>query len=251
RRHRAAAKSIQAAFRFFLARQTLGKRRAAAFLLRRRRAARTLQCWARGIFARRRLRVTGNRRRVIQYMAATMIQGQWRPIERERLFRSAAAVQRIIRGYVIREKVGRQLIRVRSLMRTRAVYTLQKFVRRAQARRRVRGFRKRRRRGLCTRAALHLQRVCRGFLGRRKAAKTRKAVSLDIWRAAREGKWNAARVDALYYGQGLGGVIFDSQNGRDPEGNSLLSAVAGGTSTVSLVRAILKWGVDINAINCR
>lgn len=62
---------------------------------------------------------------------------------------------------------------------------------------------------------------------------------------------NSARVDALYYGQGLGGVIFDSQNRRDAEGNTLLAAVADGTSPLSLVRAILKWGVDINAVNCR
>lgn len=60
---------------------------------------------------------------------------------------------------------------------------------------------------------------------------------------------NAARLDALYYGQGIGGVIFDSQNGRDVEGNSLLSAVCSGTSSLALVRVVLKWGVDINAVN--
>lgn len=58
-------------------------------------------------------------------------------------------------------------------------------------------------------------------------------------------------MDALFYGQGLGGVIFDSRNGKDAEGNTLLAAVAGGTSPLSLVRAILKWGVDVNAVNCR
>lgn len=62
---------------------------------------------------------------------------------------------------------------------------------------------------------------------------------------------HSTRVDALYYGQGLGGIIFDAQNGRDSEGNSLLAVVAGGASTVPLVRVVLKWGADINAVNCR
>lgn len=58
-------------------------------------------------------------------------------------------------------------------------------------------------------------------------------------------------MDALYYGQGIGGVIFDSQNARDADGNTLLAVVAGGVSTLALVRVVLKWGVDINAVNCR
>lgn len=59
-----AACTIQGSFRCFLARQTLGKRRMASFLLKRRRAARTLQCWGRYLFARRRLRYVafGNRK---------------------------------------------------------------------------------------------------------------------------------------------------------------------------------------------
>lgn len=62
---------------------------------------------------------------------------------------------------------------------------------------------------------------------------------------------NASQVDALYYGQGLGGVIFDCLNTRDAEGNSLLAAVAGGVGPVSLVRVVLKWGADINSVNQR
>lgn len=62
---------------------------------------------------------------------------------------------------------------------------------------------------------------------------------------------NAARVDALYYGQGLGGVIFDCANSKDRDGNSLLTKVAGGVSPLSLVRVVLKWGADINAVNSR
>lgn len=58
-------------------------------------------------------------------------------------------------------------------------------------------------------------------------------------------------MDALYYGQGLGGVIFDCLNNKDAEGNSLLAAVAGGSGAVSLVRVVLKWGADINAVNQR
>lgn len=58
-------------------------------------------------------------------------------------------------------------------------------------------------------------------------------------------------MDALYYGQGLGGVIFDCLNTRDAEGNSLLAAVAGGAGPVSLVRVVLKWGADINSVNQR
>ena len=56
-----------------------------------------------------------------------------------------------------------------------------------KARRRVEQLRRRRRRGVCARAALHVQRACRGFVGRRRAAARKKAASLDIWRAAREG----------------------------------------------------------------
>ncbi|CAM9640707.1 unnamed protein product, partial [Ectocarpus sp. 12 AP-2014] len=254
RLHQAAACTIQASFRCFLARQTLGKRRLASFLLRRRRAARTLQCWVRYLFASRRLRVTGHRRRVVHSIAASMIQQQWRmrkiqEVTKSRLFRSAAAIQRIIRGYVAWKKVGRQLTRVRGLRKTRAVYTLQKFIRRGQARQRVRRLQRRRRRGTRARAALHVQRVCRGFVGRRRAAARKKAATLDIWRAAREG--NASRVDALYYGQGLGGVIFDCLNTKDPEGNSLLATVAGGVGPIALIRVVLKWGADVNSVNIR
>eukprot|EP00903_Cladosiphon_okamuranus_P012766 g11934.t1 len=287
RLRRAAACIIQGSFRCFLARQTLGKRRMASFLLKRRRAARTLQCWGRYLFALRRLRymrmralvmsrtksavaiqkqyrrhlgarITSHRRLVVHSIAASMIQGQWRlrktlegiqEVVRARLFRSAAAIQRIARGYVARKKVARQLIRVRALSRVRAVYTLQKFIRRTQAQRRVRRLRGRRRRGACARAALHVQRVCRGFVGRRQAAARKKAAKLDIWLAARQG--NASQVDALYYGQGLGGVIFDCLNARDAEGNSLLAAVAGGAGLVSLVRVVLKWGADVNSVNHR
>ncbi|CAM9626482.1 unnamed protein product [Ectocarpus sp. 6 AP-2014] len=254
RLRQAAACTIQASFRCFLARQTLGKRRLASFLLRRRRAARTLQCWGRYLFASRRLRVTGHRRRVVHSIAASMIQQQWRlrkiqEVTKSRLFRSAAAIQRIVRGYVAWKKVGRQLTRVRGLRKTRAVYTLQKFIRRAQARQRVRRLQRRRRRGTRARAALHVQRVCRGFVGRRRAAARKKATTLDIWRAAREG--NASRVDALYYGQGLGGVIFDCLNTKDPEGNSLLAKVASGVGPIALIRVVLKWGADVNSVNIR
>ncbi|CAN0143410.1 unnamed protein product [Scytosiphon promiscuus] len=62
---------------------------------------------------------------------------------------------------------------------------------------------------------------------------------------------DASRVDALYYGQGLGGVIFDCLNNRDAEGNSLLAKVAGGAGPVSLVRVVLKWGADVNSANNR
>ncbi len=62
---------------------------------------------------------------------------------------------------------------------------------------------------------------------------------------------NATRVDALYYGQGLGGVIFDCLNNRDAEGNSLLAAVTGGVCPISLVRVVLKWGADVNSVNQR
>ncbi|CAM9488020.1 unnamed protein product [Ectocarpus sp. 4 AP-2014] len=258
RLRQAGACTIQASFRCFLARQTLGKRRLASFLFRRRRAARTLQCWGRYLFASRRLRVTAHRRRVVHSIAASMIQQQWRlrktleqiqEVTKSRLFRSAAAIQRIVRGYVARKKVGRQLTRVRGLRKTRAVYILQKFIRRAQARQRVRRLQRRRRRGTRARAALHVQRVCRGFVGRRRAAARKKAATLDIWRAAREG--NASRVDALYYGQGLGGVIFDCLNTKDPEGNSLLAKVASGVGPIALIRVVLKWGADVNAVNIR
>lgn len=56
-----------------------------------------------------------------------------------------------------------------------------------KARRRVHRLRGRRRRGACARAALHVQRVCRGFVGRRRAAARKKAAKLDIWWAARQG----------------------------------------------------------------
>lgn len=46
-------------------------------------------------------------------------------------------------------------------------------------------------------------------------------------------------------------MIFDAKNGRDPGGNSLLAAVVAGACTLSLVRVVLKWGVDINAVNDR
>lgn len=62
---------------------------------------------------------------------------------------------------------------------------------------------------------------------------------------------NSSRVDALYYGQGLGGVIFDCLNNKDPDGNSLLAKVTGGVSPLSLVKVVLKWGADINAVNVR
>ena len=58
-------------------------------------------------------------------------------------------------------------------------------------------------------------------------------------------------MDALYYGQGLGGVIFDCLNNRDAEGNSLLAAVTGGVCPISLVRVVLKWGADVNSVNKR
>ena len=58
-------------------------------------------------------------------------------------------------------------------------------------------------------------------------------------------------MDALYYGQGLGGVIFDCLNTKDEQGNSLLAKVAGGVGPLSLVRVVLKWGADINAVNNR
>lgn len=45
----------------------------------------------------------------------------------------------------------------------------------------------RRLRGTHARAALHVQRACRGFVGRKRAATLRKTAFLDIWRAAREG----------------------------------------------------------------
>lgn len=56
-----------------------------------------------------------------------------------------------------------------------------------KARRRVLRLRGRRQRGARARAALHVQRVCRGFLGRRRAAARKKAAKLDIWWAARQG----------------------------------------------------------------
>lgn len=62
---------------------------------------------------------------------------------------------------------------------------------------------------------------------------------------------NASRVDALYYGQGLGGVIFDCLNTKDPEGNSLLAKVASGVGPISLIRVVLKWGADVNSVNIR
>ncbi|CAM9567205.1 unnamed protein product, partial [Choristocarpus tenellus] len=55
------------------------------------------------------------------------------------------------------------------------------------------------------------------------------------------------RSDALYYGQGIGGGIFDHSQ-RDGEGNSLLAitAIAG---SLHLVRTYLQKGMDINAVN--
>lgn len=58
-------------------------------------------------------------------------------------------------------------------------------------------------------------------------------------------------MDALCYGQGLGGVIFDCLNRKDEQGNSLLAKVTGGVCSLSLVRMVLKWGADINAVNNR
>ena len=58
-------------------------------------------------------------------------------------------------------------------------------------------------------------------------------------------------MDALYYGQGVGGVIFDCRNTKDAQGNSLLATVAGGVGPLSLVRVVLKWSADINAVNNR
>ena len=57
----------------------------------------------------------------------------------------------------------------------------------AQAHRRVLRLRMRLRRGACARAALHIQRACRGLLGRKRAASLKAAANLDIWRAARLG----------------------------------------------------------------
>lgn len=62
---------------------------------------------------------------------------------------------------------------------------------------------------------------------------------------------NSSRVDALYYGQGLGGIIFDCLNTKDEQGDSLLAKVAGGVGPLSLVRVVLKWGADINSVNNR
>lgn len=57
-------------------------------------------------------------------------------------------------------------------------------------------------------------------------------------------------MDALYYGQELGRAIHSGMN-KDTEGNSLLARVAGGEGPLSLVRVVLKWGDDINAVNNR
>ncbi|CAM9768464.1 unnamed protein product [Ascophyllum nodosum] len=152
-RRYSAAKSIQAPFRCFLARQTLEKLRHAAFLFRRRLAAGTLQCWIRLTFARRSLRyeqtralaehesrsalkiqtqyrqrlgarVAGYRRRALHSTAATMIQGYCRlhktrrfsrEVMRSRLFRAATVIQRIVRGFIARQKVGKAATFVKRL----------------------------------------------------------------------------------------------------------------------------------------
>ncbi|CAM9497842.1 unnamed protein product, partial [Discosporangium mesarthrocarpum] len=256
RQSRASRVSIQSAFKSFLARQTLGKRRAGAFLLRRRRAARALQCWTRGVFARRNLRVVNERRRVLHSTAVIMIQGQWRmfkallemhTVRKRKQYLSAMAIQSVVRGFVAKKKTGRRLEKARSLRKILAIYTLQGFVRCAQARHHASLLRRRRRRGACTLAALHVQRVGRGMLGRRRASNQKRLAHLDIWRAARDGSAN--RIDALYYGQGIGGGVFDHAQ-RDTEGNSLLTVLAKG-GWLPLVRTYLKKGMDINAVNLR
>ncbi|CAM9661552.1 unnamed protein product, partial [Chrysoparadoxa australica] len=277
-----AAAVLQRSFRVYLAVRGVKARQRAAEWLATQDAVRRIQQWALHCVAvrcldyhrkraeverkehavtllqalhRRRMagRLVRQRRRVFHDVCATMVQSSYRIYCAQKLLQQkqhqrtragAVHMQRIIRGFMARRMVARKRHVAWKRRMMTALARLHRFFRGACACRKVKRVRERVRRRIRVTAAIHLQRVGRGCIGRRCAHQIRQAVKKDIWWQARAGA--ADLVDGLYYGQGVGGRMFD-RNSRNDRGELLL-AVAARVGSMAVVRKLLQFQFSYDAV---
>ena len=277
-----AAIVIQCAFRCYVCRSFIRRRRWEMFLRRRHDAAVRIQCLVRARSATEKVGVLRERRVMyLRFRAAVMLQSVYRGIlgkrrVRRRMFKlrwvAARMIQGAFRGRNTRKAFAIYLAAAERIKLYKAARGVQKIVRARISRARVRRMRMRRlfkrafdsatriqtlmRLVLCNKRVLQLMLVRqkqrdaaealqREAQERDEEAKAQElADSIDIFVQTRLG--NTVNVDSLYHHEVEAGT--DVVHCTNEEGDTILS-VAARYGHMDIVRKCLQWGFDVNHEN--
>lgn len=159
-------------------------------------------------------------------------------------YKGILGAQRITRGYLGRKRFNRIKNEKWQAKQTRAASTIQTKYRALLGYRKVTNRKIRRKQFRTLVAILTVQRIIRGFLGRKRMEKIRLWLSIDVWHQIKIG--DAEGVEDVYLG-------YDTDEKLDPSytdenGNTLLH-IAAKYNQLAIVRKCMGWGINSNAKN--
>ena len=253
-RRNISATKIQCMIRVWRANQWTRALREMVNLAKRDAAVLLIQKTYRGTLGRRKYNIYNH---LLKQTAAIMIQCMYRQrmsmyrVKAIRLYKKNKAeykgvlgVQKVTRGYLGRKRFNRIKKEKWQAKRVRAASIIQTKYRS------VLGFRKtinrsiRRSQFRTLGAIITVQRIVRGFLGRKRMEKVRLWLSINIWYQIKIG--NLEGVEDVYEGYDTDEPLDPSHT--DENGNTLLH-IAAKYNHLSIVRKCMGWGVKSNAKN--
>ena len=134
----------------------------------------------------------------------------------------ARCIQRVVRGFIGRRRAARIKFIVKEKKKAWAILKIQTHIRTCLNHSRVKLRRIRSKQSHRLVATLQVQRVCRGFVGRKRASNRKLLLSVDIWVQVRLG--DEVLVEDIYTGALTGESL--GPDIQDAHGNTLLILAA-------------------------